>query len=80
MIPGDGALVPYGGANTAARVNADIEIIGVLSRRCDVIAPLFVDNAERVNYVARPAGQLITLSVDNSPALTVTTENVREVA
>ena len=72
LIPSDGTFVPYGCANTAASVNADIEIIGVLSRHYDVTAPLFVDNAERVNYIVRPAGQLITLSVSNQPTLNIT--------
>ena len=72
LIPSDGTFVPYGCANTAASVNADIEIIGVLSRHYDVTAPLFVDNAERVNYIARPAGQLITLSVSNQATLQIT--------
>lgn len=72
LIPSDGTFVPYGCANTAASVNADIEIIGVLSRHYGVTAPLFVDNAERVNYIVRPAGQLITLSVSNQPTLSIT--------
>lgn len=72
LIPSDGTFVPYGCANTAASVNADIEIIGVLSRHYDVTAPLFVDNAERVNYIVRPAGQLITLSVSNQATLQIT--------
>lgn len=72
LIPSDGTFVPYGCANTAASVNADIEIIGVLSRHYGVTAPLFVDNAERVNYIVRPAGQLITLSVSNQATLQIT--------
>lgn len=82
LIPSDGTFVPYGCANTAASVNADIEIIGVLSRHYDVTAPLFVDNAERVNYIVRPAGQLITLSVSNQATLQIThsTYHNKEVA
>lgn len=82
LIPSDGTFVPYGCANTAASVNADIEIIGVLSRHYEVTAPLFVDNAERVNYIVRPAGQLITLSVSNQPTLSIThsTYHNKEVA
>ena len=72
LIPSDGTFVPYGCANTAASVNADIEIIGVLSRHYEVTAPLFVDNAERVNYIVRHAGQLITLSVSNQTTLNIT--------
>ena len=82
LIPSDGTFVPYGCANTAASVNADIEIIGVLSRHYGVTAPLFVDNAERVNYIVRPAGQLITLSVSNQTTLNIThsTYHNKEVA
>ena len=71
MIPSDGALVSYAGTNTAASVNADIEIIGVLSKHYGVVAPVFVDNAERINYITKPAGQLITLSVSNDETLRV---------
>lgn len=71
MIPCNGALVAYGGANTASNVNADIEITRVLSKHFGVIAPLFVDNAERINYIASPAGQLITLSVSTDAGLRV---------
>ena len=71
MIPGDGALVSYSGTNTAASVNADIEIISVLSRHYDVVAPVFVDNAERINYIVKPTGQLITLSVSSDPVLRI---------
>lgn len=71
MIPCDSTLVPYSAANTAAAINADIEIIDVLSKYSQITAPLFVDNAERINYLAKTCGQLITLSVDNSPTLTI---------
>ena len=71
QIPGDHSLVSYSGTNTAAKVNADIEIIGVLSRHYDVIAPVFVDNAERINYIVKPAGQLITLSVSDDSTLRI---------
>lgn len=80
MIPGSNALVSYGGTNTAASVNADIEIIGVLSKHYGITAPVFVDNAERVNYVAKPAGQLITLSVSSDKALRIDTNTKKEAA
>lgn len=80
MIPGDGALVSYAGTNTAASVNADIEIIGVLSKYYGVTAPVFVDNAERINYIAKPAGQLITLSVSGDKVLRVEIKNAKEAA
>lgn len=80
MIPGEKSLVSYSGTNTAAKVNADIEIIGVLSRYYDVIAPVFVDNAERINYIVKPAGQLITLSVSDDPTLRIEQNHRKEAA
>ena len=80
MIPCGDALVAYGGANTAANVNADIEITRALSLHFGIVAPLFVDNAERINYIASPAGQLITLSVSGDDSLRVEHRNMKEAA
>ena len=71
MIPCDSGLVAYESANTAAQVNADLEIINVLSRHYDVFIPLFVDGAESVNVLAHTDSQLITLSVSTDKELTV---------
>lgn len=71
MIPVDGALVDYSSANTAAQVNADIEVINTLSTACGVSVPLFVDNAERVNDLAAGCGQMITLSVSTDKELQI---------
>ena len=75
MIPCDSGLVTYESANTAAQVNADLEIINVLSKHYDVYIPLFVDGAESVNVLNHTDSQLITLSVSTDEKLTV-----REVA
>lgn len=80
MILCDGCTVPYSGANTASCVNADIEIIGVLEKHFDLTVPVFVDNAERVNHLTRPHGQLITLSVSDDLELRVETQTEREAA
>lgn len=80
MIPCDGVLVPYNCANTAASVSADIEIIDVLSQYYDIVAPVFVDNAERVNYVVRQSGQLITLSVSSDSELNIIIDKNKEAA
>lgn len=65
--------VTYGsGLNSAACINAGIEIIRVLSRAYGVSAPCFVDNAERVNTLTRTDGQMIELRVSEAPVLTVT--------
>jgi len=71
MIPCGDRLVAYECANTAAQVNADIEIINVLSRHYDLQLPLFVDNSERVNALAPTESQLITLSVSTDEKLKV---------
>lgn len=74
MIPCETGLVDYETANTAAQVNADLEIINALSQHYDVYLPLFVDNGERVNVLAHTDSQLITLSVSTDSELTVKEE------
>lgn len=57
-------LVPYnGGLNRAAQINAGLEIINALSAHYQVVAPIFIDNAEAVTQVAVTAGQQIQLIV-----------------
>ncbi len=65
MIPTpSGTLVPFATANNAARINAGLEIIGVLSRHFGVSLPVFVDNAESVTALdSSGIGQLISLVV-----------------
>lgn len=71
MIMCNGSPVDYESANTAAQINADIEIINVLSRYYDIYVPLFVDGAESVNALEATKSQLITLSVSTDSELTV---------
>ena len=71
MIPCESGLVSYESANTASQVNAELEIIEVLSRHYDAHLPLFVDNAERCNHIREAETQLITLSVSEETVLTV---------
>lgn len=71
MLDCGGAYVPYESANTAARINADIEIVNVLSKAYDVSMPLFVDNAERVNRLANTDMQLITMAVSTDSELKI---------
>ena len=73
MIPCASGLVDYESANTAARINADIEIINVLSKYYDLSLPLFVDNKERVNVLEKTDSQLITLSVSTDSELRIET-------
>ena len=60
--------------NNAARINAGIEIIRVLSKAKGASVPCFVDNVEAVNRVAHSGGQMILLRVTEDPVLTLTKE------
>lgn len=60
--------------NNAARINAGIEIIRVLSKAKGTSVPCFVDNVEAVNRVAQTGGQMILLRVTEDPVLTLTKE------
>lgn len=60
--------------NNAARINAGIEIIRVLSRAKGTSVPCFVDNVEAVNRVAQTGSQMILLRVTEDPVLTLTKE------
>ena len=64
LIPGDGGrMVPYSFANNAARINAGLEIIGVLADHWGMEMPVFIDNAESVTHLARAWTQTIRLVV-----------------
>jgi hypothetical protein len=60
--------------NNAARINAGIEMIRVLSQAKGTNVPCFVDNVEAVNRVALTGGQMILLRVTEDPILTLTKE------
>lgn len=73
--------VPFPDANNAAKINAGLEIIDVLSRFYGASVPVFVDNAESVNDLRRIEGQRIALTVSHDPALKVEIQtNERKVA
>lgn len=55
--------VPYGSLNSAAQINAGLDVINSLSKHYDKQIPIFVDNAESINELVETEGQLITLSV-----------------
>lgn len=55
--------VPYGSLNSAAQINAGLDVINSLSKHYEKEIPIFVDNAESVNDLAETESQLITLSV-----------------
>ena len=73
--------VPFPDANNAAKINAGLEIIDVLSRFYGASVPVFVDNAESVNDLRRIEGQRIALTVSHDPALKIEIQlNERKVA
>lgn len=66
--------VPYGSLNSAAQINAGLDVINSLSKHYKKEIPIFVDNAESVNELVETQSQLITLSVSKYKSLRV--ENI----
>lgn len=59
--------VPYStNVNTAARVNAGIDIINAICRKENVHAPIFIDNRESVTNVIDTDSQIINLVKDEN--------------
>lgn len=56
--------VPYGSLNSAAQINAGLDVINSLSKHYNKKIPIFVDNAESVNELVKTESQLITLTVN----------------
>lgn len=64
--------VPYSDVNTAASINAGIDVINVLSQFYGVTAPVIIDNRESVSDIIETNAQVINLVVDrNTETLTV---------
>lgn len=63
LIPCESGLVEYEKANNAAKINAGIEIINVLSEHFGVHLPVFVDNAESITELIDCDSQIIRLIV-----------------
>lgn len=56
--------VPYnGGLNNAARINAGLDICRTLARSYEILAPIFIDNAESVSHLIDMDAQVIRLVV-----------------
>ncbi len=55
--------VDYSALNTAATINAGLDIINALIKYYDVKAPIFIDNRESVTNINAPETQIINLSV-----------------
>ena len=63
--------VPFSMANSAAQINAGLDIINTLSRFYDVSVPVFIDNAETINNILKVDNQLIKLEVSWDKELTI---------
>lgn len=69
----DGTKVEWKSANTAAQINAGLEIIEVLSEHYNKFLPVIVDRAESVNKLRpMPNHQVISMVVSDEELLTVT--------
>lgn len=65
----DGQWVRYKSANTAAKANAELEIIDVLNKHFETDLPVVMDRAESVSEVSGFSGQLIRLIVSPTDAV-----------
>lgn len=64
--------VPYAtNLNTAARVNAGLDIINALCMAKGISAPIFIDNRESINELLPTFSQVINLCVSQDQQLTV---------
>ena len=61
---------PYSDLNTAAKINAGLDIINALCRAKGVTAPIFIDNRESVSELIPCNSQLINLVVQKGSKLT----------
>lgn len=58
--------VPWSDANNAAKINAGISIINVLTAYYGQIAPVFIDNAESITRIQKSNAQIIELYVSEA--------------
>lgn len=63
--------VPYSSLNSAAKVQAGLDIISTMSAIYGVTAPIFIDNRESVNDIPEVNGQVINLIVTKDQELKV---------
>lgn len=63
--------VPYPDANDASKLNAGLDIINALCTANNTSAPIFIDNAERSNYILPTIGQQIHLIVSKDKQLVI---------
>lgn len=63
--------VPFADLNSASRINAGLDIINAISKHYDVVAPIFIDNAESINEIMATQSQQVRLQVSNETTLTI---------
>lgn len=81
MAQTSNGLKLFSDANDAAKLNAGLEIIDVLSRYWGIVMPVFVDNAESVVHLQKIAPQVIRLVVseaDNCLRVEINNEGGKE--
>lgn len=61
----------YGSANSAAKLNAGLDIINTMCRHFDTTAPIWIDNAEGINHITPTLSQQIRLVVTEDAQLTI---------
>ena len=64
-------LIPFAYANNAARINAGLDIIKVLSEHYKMSMPVFVDNAESVTSLNSEGLQVVRLVVSDDKNLRI---------
>lgn len=77
LVPSVNGLIPFAYANNAARINAGLDIIRVLSEHYKTSMPVFVDNAESVTQLNNTDLQVIRLVVSENDK-TLRIENMGE--
>lgn len=63
--------VPYSDLNSAAKINAGLDVINTLSNKLDIKVPIFIDNAESVNELIKTDAQLVRLIVSKDKELKI---------
>ena len=63
--------VPYNAANTAAKIQAGIQIINVLSDHYNVTAPILIDNRESIIEIPETKSQIFNMTVIKGQKLTI---------
>jgi len=72
--------VPYSDANTAAKIQAGLDIINTLSDHYGIVAPVWVDNRESVTELPETNAQLINLIVSPAHKKLTISESALEMA